>query len=496
MRNNKIQNVHPRAFSGLKFDLIYIHLQGDGKTAIPFHSLHNLKSLRTVILVNFALHYMDNSVSFHLLPNLRHLSLINMGTTFFSSYTFDSNANRLTEFQFRDNPKVSTFPVGAMKNLFYVQKLVWTGNEMTVIPAHAFRDLAHLLELDISKNELNKIETHSFSGVTEHIRQLNLSRNKLTAVSILEEFSRTQWIALQHLNLSDNNINHLEEAIFKKMEKLIHLDLSSNGLTSISASNFQHLHNLQKLDLSRNSLHSVDIKAFTWTRSLNVLDLQRQATDRKPTDFTNAHDNSIKLNIKKINLSHTRLIDSNFWQFLQRVPVLKHLHAAHSGLSMLMPGGFRQTKLTHISLQNNYIYELFPETFSGLEDSLEILNLKSNRLSKIDERVFKNLRSLKVIDLSLNQIECNCTMQWFWEWLKLNSTADSVLGHSSHRYNLKCSNFYENGDINFETAMSDLECENDTRRINVNVTSTPLISVDKQQSFNWVCIYKKAIAKD
>ncbi|XP_062599871.1 leucine-rich repeat-containing protein 70-like [Saccostrea cucullata] len=411
---------------------------------------------------------------------------MNTGTTFFSSYTFDSNANRLTEFQFCDNPKVSTFPVGAMRNLFYVQKLVWTGNGMTVIPAHAFRDLAHLEDLDISENELNKIETHSFSGVTDHIRQLNLSRNKLTSRSILQEFSRTQWIALQYLNLSYNSIDHLEEAIFKKMEKLLHLDLSSNGLQSISASNFQHLHHLQKLDLSRNSLHSVDIKAFIWTKSLSVLNLQHQETGKQQMDFTNAHDNSVKLSIKKIILSHTRLRDSNFWQLLQRVPYLKHLHAAHSGLSVLIPGGFRQTKLTHVSLHHNHIYELFPDTFSGLEDSLEILNLKNNRLNKLDELMVKNLKSLKVIDISLNRIECNCSMQWFLKWLKLNSEEDSVLEHLNHGYDLKCSNLSEGGNINFETAMSDLKCENDTRRNRVNSTSTPLTSPNKQLSSNWV----------
>ncbi|XP_062616720.1 leucine-rich repeat-containing protein 70-like [Saccostrea cucullata] len=373
-----------------------------------------------------------------------------------------------------------------MRNLFYVQKLVWTGNGMTVIPAHAFRDLAHLEDLDISENELNKIETHSFSGVTDHIRQLNLSRNKLTSHSILQEFSRTQWITLQYLNLSYNFIDHLEEAIFKKMEKLLHLDLSSNGLQSISASNFQHLHHLQRLDLSRNSLHSVDIKAFTWTKSLSVLDLHHQVTEKQEMDFTNAHDNSVKLSIKKIILSHTRLRDSNFWQLLQRLSYLKHLHAAHSGLSVLIPGGFRQTKLTHVSLHHNDIYELFPDTFSGLEDSLEILNLRNNRLNKLDELVVKNLRSLKVIDISLNRIECNCSMQWFLKWLKLNSKEDSVLEHLKHGYDLKCSNLSEGGDTNFETAMSDLKCENDTRRNRVNSTSAPLTSPNRQLSSNWL----------
>lgn len=486
--NNKIRSIHTRAFSGLKFDLIYIHMKGDGETRVPFRSLRSLKSLRTLILENFLLQYLDSSVPFHLFPKLMHLSLINMNITFFSSCAFDNNAFKITEFHFCNNPKVSTFPVGAIKNLYYARKLIWTGNKMKIIPSHAFRDLSSLKYLDISNNEIFFLEVNSFSGVTEHLQGLNLSKNKLTTISVMQEFSRTLWKTLVYLSLSHNHIHHIDEGFLSNMVNLEHLDLSSNHLTTISESDFEHLENLQTLDLSQNAIHTVGIKAFMWTRSLTVLDLQNQATDRNSLEFTGVHDYSTQLHIQKLYLSHTKLTDSNFWQLLQALPFLRHLHADDTGLSMLMSGGFRSTNLSHISLQNNRFYEVFPGSFVGLDKSLESLNLRNNHLYTLDECVFKDLKSLKIIDVSRNHIDCSCTMYWLFDWLKSGSGRNLVYNHVADRQHLKCSSPQQYRNVNFQTAMKNLTCERRTSIICASSKTTSLAAKWNPLSYRWTFI--------
>lgn len=176
--NNNIQSIHARAFSGLRFDLQYLSLHGDGRIGIPFNALQNLFSLDMLVLENFVLPYFDDSIPFYLLPNLKILSLTNMSVGFFSSETFVNPAYKLTDFRFANNPRVSTFPVGAMAHLHHLKKLSWNGNNMAIIPARAFNDLTHLHTLDLSKNELRMLEDNCFSGVTEHLRSLDLSENK------------------------------------------------------------------------------------------------------------------------------------------------------------------------------------------------------------------------------------------------------------------------------------------------------------------------------
>jgi hypothetical protein len=357
---------------------------------------------------------------------------------------------------------------------------------MRIIPSHAFRDISRLKHLDISNNEIFRLEAGSFSGVTEHLQGLNLSKNKLTTASLIQEFSRTLWKALIHLNLSHNHMQRIDEGLLSNMVKLEQLDVSSNHLRAVCESDFRQLNSLQMLDLSHNAIHKVDIKAFTWTRSLAVLDLQHQSTDRKSLEFNGVHDCSPQIHIEKLYLSHTKVADSNFWQLLQNLPFLRRLHADDAGLSMLMSGGFRLTNLSHISLQNNYFYEVFPRAFSGLEKSLVSLNLRNNRFYTLDECIFKNLKSLKLIDVSHNNIDCSCKMHWLFDWLK--RSADRHLVYKHHRHHLQCRSPSKYRNINFEIAMRNLTCERSTSIICASPRITSLASKWNPLSYKWIFI--------
>lgn len=482
--NNNIQSIHARAFSGLRFDLQYLSLHGDRRIGIPFNALQNLFSLDMLVLENFVLPYLDDSIPFYLLPNLKILSLTNMSVGFFSSETFVNPAYKLTDFRFANNPRVGTFPVGAMAHLHHLKKLSWNRNNMAFIPARAFNDLTHLHTLDLSKNELRMFEDNCFSGVTEHLRSLDLSENKLTTISILQEFSKTSWKNLKKLSLSFNQLAFLNHGLFITMENLEHLDLSSNKFSEVRASDFKHLTHLESLDLSENNLVTLSVEALTFSNVLMKLDLQYQRTGTNTLEFTDIDRLKEKPRVQKLYLSNTKLSDSNFWQILQHLPRLSYLHADNSGLSMLTPDEFKNTNLSYISIRHNHLFKLFDGTFSGLEQTLESINLRNNRLNGVEECVFKHLKVLKFLDLSSNLFDCTCGLQWFSDWLKIPKLGPAF-DHLIHRYDIKCNTPWKFHDRNFETVMKSLGCESKSQKSCVQSTGQVMYSKKENFSWNW-----------
>lgn len=487
--DNQIRRIHPRAFSGFKFDLEYISLSGDGTNTVPFYALQGLVSLKALILKKYTLLYLDESaIPFHNFPNLQYLSLSNMGVIFFSSHTFENHAYKLTEFRFSNNPEVSTFPVGSMKHLRNIKKLTWSGNVLDVFPSLAIRDLVHLEMFDISANNIRILEDGCFSGVTEHLQELNLSRNRLMTISILREFTRTRWKELTSLDLSFNQVAILDHSLFEKMKALKHLDLSSNKLATIGGKALKHLTNLQSIDLSANKLLVLNVCTLTFSKVLEKLDLQHQDTGSQSMEFKEVHGLNKNLNIKKIYLSNTKLSDSNFWQFLQHLPYLSELYADSSGLSMIIPGEFANTNLTFISLRHNHIHKLFVGTFTGLENTLETLNLGGNRLNEFDECVFKDLKALRHLDFSQNHLDCTCNLQWFIDWQNDIFSQEPDFDYIFHLFDLKCNTPSKFQDIYVQIALENLTCNIETPKNCNNFLSTTEDFKHNQANMSWVSV--------
>ncbi|XP_062862685.1 leucine-rich repeat-containing protein 3 [Trichomycterus rosablanca] len=67
--------------------------------------------------------------------------------------------------------------------------LLLSSNHITRIPGQAFRDLPRLQELDLSRNSIESMDADAFHGVSETLRTLNLSHNRLRGVP-KEAFAR------------------------------------------------------------------------------------------------------------------------------------------------------------------------------------------------------------------------------------------------------------------------------------------------------------------
>ncbi|XP_072541128.1 leucine-rich repeat-containing protein 3 [Salminus brasiliensis] len=67
--------------------------------------------------------------------------------------------------------------------------LLLSSNHITKIPSQAFKELPRLQELDLSRNAIETLDAGAFQGISESLRVLNLSHNRLRGVP-KEAFAR------------------------------------------------------------------------------------------------------------------------------------------------------------------------------------------------------------------------------------------------------------------------------------------------------------------
>ncbi|XP_053395204.1 toll-like receptor 4 [Mercenaria mercenaria] len=113
-------------------------------------------------------------------------------------------------------------------------------------------------ELDLSQNNLEYISPYVFGSVPT-LERIHLSHNKLYLMASVIEFKFlfSTFKNLWYLDLSNNQLALLPEAIFADTFNLTTLDLSNNHFASISF-RIKHLTKLHFLNLENNKIHYID----------------------------------------------------------------------------------------------------------------------------------------------------------------------------------------------------------------------------------------------
>lgn len=140
----------------------------------------------------------------------------------------------------------------------------------------SFLQFGQLRELNISHNELNEfriflppglevlllshnlIQTwpHHYLAQASQVKQIHFDHNLLKSISC-EVHANALLHRLINLDLSYNQVDHIDICILKTMPDLTDLNLSNNKLTAIKEGLFDSNTQLQKLDLSRNMLRNI-----------------------------------------------------------------------------------------------------------------------------------------------------------------------------------------------------------------------------------------------
>jgi hypothetical protein len=115
----------------------------------------------------------------------------------------------------------------------------------------------------MDQNQIESLDAHSFANKKWlHLEELTLKSNKLThinaAIFANSSSLAPNWLKLNMLDLSHNDIAFVDANSFQHLINLTELNLSHNRMGLLQATLCHGMSKLKKLNLSSNRLASVD----------------------------------------------------------------------------------------------------------------------------------------------------------------------------------------------------------------------------------------------
>jgi len=164
---------------------------------------------------------------------------------------------------------IATLASGAFEGYSQLQVLKLPHNLIQHIQPDQFTHLSSLRVVDLSKNLIRSLPKNSFHGT--QLEHLDLSGNMFVVVpsSALEEVGKS----LRSLDLSRNQVEHLDSTMFLGIPWLNFLNLASNKLSFLPDNVFSSLGGLLSLDLASNPLRANFAELFHYEQELRSLSL-------------------------------------------------------------------------------------------------------------------------------------------------------------------------------------------------------------------------------
>ncbi|CAB3226689.1 unnamed protein product [Arctia plantaginis] len=472
LSRNVIDTLPPNLMSGLR-RLQKLYFQGNGLNSIADRALEGLISLTTIRFSDNQLTslppelfsdtkelkeiYLNNNTITVLAPGLfsdltqllvLDLSFNELTSDWINTSTF-SGLKRLVYLDFSHN-RVSKMEIALFRDLHNLQILKIQDNFIEHIPENVFSSLNNLHTLTLSNNRLTSIESYAFMGLQvlsvlsidsnrisrihphslrncSSLQDLHINGNRLDEVPLaLKEIPQ-----LKTLDLGENLIISIENASFMTMEQMYGLRLTENNIGNISKGVFDKMTSLKILNLSRNKIHKIEAGAFDANVNLQAIRLDGNYL----TDIGGLF---AKLpNLVWLNISDNRLE----WFDYAMIPTGLQWLDIHANRIAELGNYFEiesQLSLSTFDASSNKLTEI---TGSAIPNSVEMLYLNDNLISKVQSYTFFKKPNLTRVDLYGNKItsldpnslrisavpqdksvpeffiggnplECDCTMDW------------------------------------------------------------------------------------
>ena len=256
--------------------------------------------------------------------------------------------------------------------------------------------------LDLS--ECNLIEIPESILKLPWLKELNLSENEISDISVLKDLQQ-----LIHLDLSENEISDI--SVLKDLKQLTFLNLYDNQISDISA--FADLNKLASLELS--NIPSFDFSLIKDLKQLTSLTLWE----------CDISDISVLKDLKQLSslgLGLNQISDISILKDLKQLTLLDLTANQIRDISILKD----LKQLTSINLTNNQISDI-----SFLKDlkQLTSLNISVNQINDIS--YLKDLKQLTELNLSKNPIkyipkeiynQYECSKDLFSYWREIESS--------------------------------------------------------------------------
>ena len=442
LSHNNLVDIPRNAFEGIE-NLAYLNLSNNHHLApMPSNVIGSLTSLQVLDISNVGLRTIQSEI-FSKSPNLRSIYLKNNKISEIADGTFN-NLRNLTTVDLSYN-NIMTIKPGAFINAMNIRSLSLKGNQLSAFKGEIFNTGTGLEELDISENQLSYLFPTSFR-IHPRLKRLIASNNKFN-------FFPASIIAglqfLEHIDLSNNQLKTVEELDFARLPRLRKLILSRNNLESISEMAFHNSSQLQYLDLSMNKLERLGERTFEGLARIELMNLDNNQLSELPdTLFERSRlqmlenvilsnnkfetaplkslqrqyffvsfvdlshnkireipaDDSIMVNIKKLDLSFNPLNEESISNILSEPKTVRDLNLAGTGIKQIT--SLETPFLQSLNLSDNQLESVDDKIFDRAT-LLESLDLSSNKLSNLKalSMIWPKLPSLQVLDVSNNSFE-------------------------------------------------------------------------------------------
>lgn len=254
-------------------------------------------------------------------------------------------------------------------------------NNLTHLNSTFLKHNNELKIFNVSNNQIVELSRNTFDGFLK-LEELYIHVNQLEILPF-QLFKPMKFLRI--LNASHNRFLLFQDNFFAYNKELRILDLSGNEIYDVRRNSLFGLNELVDLDLSSNKISTIDLKAF---ESLEVL---------------------ITLNLRSNNLT---TISSILFHPLAQ---LQQLDLSENPIKQLPDNVFRhQYNLNSLFLENmklsnlgsNWISRDHFVVDSTILSNLEVLRVRSNdQLKYLPKMLFKNMKHLRVLDLSGNRLE-------------------------------------------------------------------------------------------
>lgn len=236
-----------------------------------------------------------------------------------------------------------------------------------------------------------------FAGDTDNVCDrgvIGVEIAKAVSASDCSQVSKADMAKLEYLVVANKNITVLKAGSFLGLSSLKSLFIDSNRIQSIEAAAFKGLDSLLVLKLDRNKISKIDSSVFKDLISLRALDLSFNRLEE-------VGGISQLLALEEISLEFNLL--ATLPQFAGGES-LRSVNLKNNRLEKIQREKVLNLKsLRSIDFENNLIADIEGEAFA--QTSLIQMNLRNNRLEQIQSNWFSNLPSLQTLTLDANAIQ-------------------------------------------------------------------------------------------
>jgi len=408
--NSFIDNIHPKAFEGLK-ELYSVNLTNSGITVLHPDTFAENTKLRLLFLDSNDLSHMQKDIA----P--------------FNSYMLKAPSVEELSLSRCNLKKLLPTAFNRLESIVFINL---ANNDLQSLPANLFDKVTNIEELDLSYNKISTLPKNIFNNTSLAI--LSLKYNQIESKL---DFATPE---IQKLDLSHNNISSVSSSMFNKLTGLTTLILKGNGIKKIHQTSFFPLKNLRQIDLSYNDLEQVSATLFLVNKELDVIRLNDNYR-LKSLPLEGFACESGKFNVYLFDLQNcdiSELGDDTF----KNMPRMTSLNLAWNNIETLTKEFFKSmTKLIELNLSNNVISELDNLTFLN-NRNLKKLNLAGNQMQKISPRMFLPLKDLTELDLSScdlveiwsEPMSSNLPVSTVLKNLKLLNVSNNNIVHARHSH--------------------------------------------------------------